>query len=71
MANRFPVMRLTRRLREIEADLQEWITFYSLASYDLELENKVNPFADRMEHLVQAASKIQAAAYELTFIKRS
>jgi hypothetical protein len=64
-------MRLTRRLREVEADLQEWITFYSLASYDLEIENKANPFADRMEHLVQAASKIQAAAYELTFIKRS
>jgi hypothetical protein len=71
MANRFPVTRLTRRLREIEADLQEWITWYSLASYDLELESKVSPYADRMAHLVEAASRIQAAAYELTFIKRS
>jgi hypothetical protein len=71
MAKRFPVSRVTRRLLEAESELQEWIAHYSLAAYEYELESKGNPFADRVAHLVEACSRIQAAAYELTFIKRS
>jgi hypothetical protein len=71
MAKRFPVSKVTRRLLEVESELQEWIAHYSLASYEYELEDKANPFLDRVSHLVEAASRVQAAAFELTFIKRS
>lgn len=70
MPERFPLRRTINSIIKIENGLNAWVEYYATHTPTFTPCCVIDPYHDRVEHLVLACAKLQAAAFELEYLKR-